>query len=241
MNVHLPNLACCAALLWFATGCGPLPGKPTAADIPLNPGQVKDFAKLYAENCAGCHGENGKGNGALALGNPVYLAIVSDDTLHRATALGVPGTLMPPFAQSAGGMVTDEQINILVSGIRTNWAKSDALQGAIPPPYAASSPGDARRGGEVFTTFCASCHGADGKGTEQSGSIVDGSYLALISDQYLRTTVIAGRPELKHPDWRNCATNRPLTAAQVTDVVAWLASHRTRTPGQPYPAASAKP
>lgn len=229
------------ALLLFAAGCGRLPGKPTAADVPINPSQVKDFATLYAKNCAGCHGENGKGNGALALANPIYLAIASDDALRRATALGVRGTLMPAFAQSAGGMVTDDQVNILVSGIRTNWAKPDALQGAAPPPYAASSPGEAGRGHEVFATFCASCHGPDGKGTEKSGSIVDGSFLALVSDQSLRTTVIAGRPELNHPDWRNDVAGHPLTAQQVTDVVAWLASHRTATPGRPYPAAQTEP
>src|SRR5262245_229035 len=127
--------ACCPLLLLLVVGCNRLPGKPTAADIPLAPSQVKDFATLYAETCAGCHGRDGRGNGALALANPVYLAIASDDVIRRATALGVPGTLMPPFAQSAGGMVTDEQINILVSGIRSNWAKPEALQGAIPPPY----------------------------------------------------------------------------------------------------------
>jgi mono/diheme cytochrome c family protein len=235
------SLLSLAALLLLASGCGPLPGKPTAADVPIKPRDVRDFAVLYRQSCAGCHGPDGQGNGALALANPVYLAIVSDDTLRRATALGVPGTLMPPFAQSAGGMLNDEQIDILVSGMRSRWARPDVVKGATPPPYAATSPGDARRGTEVYTTFCASCHGPDGKGTPKSGSIVDGSYLALVSDQNLRTTVIAGRPDLNHPDWRNCVTNQPLSAQQVTDVVAWLASHRTTTPGQPYPTAKATP
>ena len=235
-----PYTAVCAVGLALAgTGCGPLPGKPTEADAPLVPKQVKDFAVLYHQDCAGCHGLDGQGNGALALANPVYLAIVSDDTLRRATAEGVPNSLMPPFANSAGGFLTDEQINILVDGIR-HWAKPEALQGATPPSYAADSAGDASKGAEVFATFCASCHGPDGKGTPKSGSIVDGSYLALVTDQDLRTTVIAGRPDLGHPDWRNCVTNQPMTAQQVTDVVAWLASHRTPTPGQPYPIAITK-
>jgi mono/diheme cytochrome c family protein len=143
---------------------------------------------------------------------------------------------MPPFVQSAGGMLTDEQINILVQGIRTNWAKPNVLNGATPPSYAASSSGDARHGAEVNTIFCASCHGPNGEGAEKAGSIVNVSYLALVSDQGLRTTVIAGRPELGHPDWRNCVSNRVMTAQEVGDVVAWLASHRSTTPGQPYAA-----
>jgi cytochrome c oxidase cbb3-type subunit 3 len=222
------------AMLLLGIGCGRLPGKPTPADIELLPGQVRDFAVLYGQNCAGCHGADGKGNGALALANPVYLAIVSDDILRRVTAQGVPNTLMPAFAKKAGGTLTDEQIDILVHGVRSRWAKPDALQGATPPPYAASSPGNAHRGTEVYTAFCASCHGTDGKGTTKGSSIVDASFLALVSDQYLRTTVVAGRPELSQPDWRNCVTNHPMTAQDVDDVVAWLVAKRSPTPGQPY-------
>src|SRR3974390_1856907 len=114
MRPHFSTFACCLLATLACAGCGRLPGKPTQADIPLKPKQVRDFAMLYSENCAGCHGSEGKGNCALALANPVYLAIADDETLRRVTALGVPGPLMSPFAQSAGGMLTDEQIDILV-------------------------------------------------------------------------------------------------------------------------------
>jgi cytochrome c oxidase cbb3-type subunit III len=240
MRSYVSALACCALAALACAGCGRLPGKPTPADVPLEPRQVHDFARLYKENCAGCHGLEGKGNGALALANPVYLAIVSDDTLRRVTAGGVPGTLMPPFAQSAGGDLVDEQVQVLVHGIR-GWAKPDALQGLTPPPYTATATGDAQRGSETFAIACTSCHGADGKGMSTTGSIVDGSFLALVSDQNLRTTVIAGRPDLGHPDWRHYMPGRALTDSEVTDVVAWLASHRLLTPGQPYPASQTKP
>jgi hypothetical protein len=63
---------------------------------------------------------------------------------------------------------------------------------------------------------------------------VDGSYLALVSDRYMRTTVIAGRPELGAPDWRENVRGRPMSEQEVTDVVAWLASRRAASPGQPY-------
>ena len=234
MRSNVSTLACSALTILACAGCGRLPGKPTPADVPLTPRQVRDFALLYSENCAGCHGPEGKGNCALALANPVYLAIANDDTLRRVTAHGVPGTLMPPFAESAGGMLTDEQIDILVNGIRARWARDDAVSGATPPPYASSTPGVPKRGAEVYTTFCVSCHGPEGKGTEKSGSIVDGSYLALVSDQSLRSTVIAGRPEFGHPDWHSCVPGHPMTPADVTDVVAWLSAQRTKTPGQPY-------
>jgi mono/diheme cytochrome c family protein len=131
-------------------------------------------------------------------------------------------------------MLTDEQIDILVKGIRARWARPDALTGETPPPYVSNTVGDPKRGAGVYSTFCMSCHGPDGKGTEKGGSIVDDSFLALVSDQDLRSTVIAGRPELGHPDWRNCVPGHPMKPADVTDVVAWLIAQRTTTPGQPY-------
>ena len=84
-------------------GCDSLPGRPTQADLPLRPTNVTDFATLYGENCAGCHGADGKSGAAIAMNNPVYLAIIDDASMRRVIANGVPGTAMPPFAQSAGG------------------------------------------------------------------------------------------------------------------------------------------
>jgi cytochrome c oxidase cbb3-type subunit III len=205
-------------------GCDRLPGRPTQADLPLRPTNVTDFATLYGDNCAGCHGADGKSGAAIAMNNPVYLAIIDDASMHHVVANGVPGTAMPPFAESAGGSLTDHQIDILIAGIRKSWAgAADAAAGA--PPYSSSAPGDSNSGAQVFATNCESCHGPDGKGGT-AGSIVDPSYLALVSDQYLRTIVIAGRPELGHPDWKHAAAGQPLSAQQVSDVVAWLASKR---------------
>lgn len=225
------NVRKCKSLLASASltailiaGCDSLPGRPTQTELPLRPTNISDFATLYGENCAGCHGADGKSGAAIAMNNPVYLAIIDDASMRRVVANGVPGTAMPPFVQSAGGSLTDQQIEILIAGIRKSWAgAADAAAGA--PPYSSSTPGDSNNGAQVYAANCQSCHGADGKGGT-AGSIVDPSYLALVSDQYLRTVVIAGRPELGHPDWKNTAAGQPLTPQQVSDIVAWLASKR---------------
>jgi mono/diheme cytochrome c family protein len=223
----------CVVVLLLGAGCRP-PGKPTEADIELKPEEVRDFALLYKQNCAGCHGRDGNGNTAVALANPVYLAIASDDTIRRATAVGIRRSLMPAFAKNAGGTLTDEQIEILVREMRTRWAKPNDLLGEGPPAYAAVEPGDAQRGAGAYGTFCAGCHGPEGRGTPKGSSIVDDSYLALVSDQNLRTTIIAGRPDLGHPDWRHCSPDRAMTSQEVTDVVAWMVAQRKPNPGQPY-------
>jgi cytochrome c oxidase cbb3-type subunit III len=62
---------------------------------------------------------------------------------------------------------------------------------------------------------------------------VDPSFLALVSDQSLRTTVIAGRPDLGKPDWREDTPGQPLTPEQISDLVSWLVGHRQPVPGRP--------
>lgn len=224
--------------LFLCVGCRP-PGQPTQADVELKPDEVRDFAVLYAQNCAGCHGKDGKGNSALGLANPVYLAVASDDTLRRGTSRGVPRSLMPAFAKSAGGTLTDEQIEIIVREMRVRWGNSNAIGGATPPPYAVTEAGNATAGAAAYATFCAGCHGPDGKGTAKGSSIVDDSFLALVTDQNLRTTIIAGRPDLGHPDWRHCLPDRVMSPQEVTDVVAWLAAHRNPNPSPPYASSEA--
>lgn len=219
--------------LFFGAGCRP-PGKPTEADMELKPEEVRNFAVLYRQNCAGCHGQDGKGNTALALANPVYLAIAGDDTIRRATAAGIRGSLMPAFAKSAGGTLTDEQIDILVHEMRIRWANPNGLLGASPPPYAEDEAGNTQRGAGAYATFCAGCHGPEGRGTSKGSSIVDDSFLALVSDQNLRTTIIAGRPDLGQPDWRHCLPDRAMSPREVSDTVAWLVSQRKPNPGRPY-------
>jgi len=229
----LRALVACA-LLALSVGCDRLPGRPRPDSRPLRPSEVTDFAALYGENCTGCHGQEGVAGAAIALADPVYLAFADNGALRRATAEGVPNTAMPAFARSAGGSLTDAQIDILVREMRARWARPDALGGSVPPPYAAV-PGDADRGERVYATWCAECHGATGAGGERGGSVVDGSYLALVSDQGLRTAVVVGRPALGMPDWRGDASGPPMSADDVADVVGWLIAQRPQFPGQPYP------
>jgi mono/diheme cytochrome c family protein len=213
-------------------GCT-LPGKPRGVSLEGQPSKVEDFEPLFRTYCAGCHGEAGRGGATIGLANPIFLAIADEPTLHRVISEGVPGTSMPAFAESAGGMLTARQVDVLARDMRTRWARPAALEGATPPPYAGPS-GDPQQAQAVFSTHCASCHGADGTGGPKSGSIVDGSYLALVSPQGLRTLLIAGRPELGQPDWRGDLAGHPLSSQEIADVVAWLLSHRPEFPGQPY-------
>ena len=52
------------------------------------------------------------------------------------------------------------------------------------------------------------------------------------------TDIIAGRVDLGMPDWREAVAGQPMTPQDITDVVAWLASQRHESPGQPYTAST---
>jgi mono/diheme cytochrome c family protein len=234
-SIAVLSFAACMAL----AGCERLPGRPQAGPEVARPEEVVDFPTLYKENCAGCHGANGGKGASIPLNNPMYLAVAGQENIRRVIAKGVPGSLMPAFAKGNGGTLTDPQIDAIVNGLLLQAKGTMIPAGQSLPPYAAALPGNADRGQQAFTSGCARCHGAAGEGgsananSGKTGSIVDPSYLALISDQELRSTIIAGRPDEAMPDWRTDGP-QPLTDQQITDIVAWLASKRIADPGQPY-------
>ena len=224
------GLALGAAVVFAA--CDALPGKPKPGAHDVLPSQVVAFDGLYARHCAGCHGVDGKLGAARPLNDPVYLALVPHERLRQVIARGVPGTSQPAFARTAGGDLTDAQVDALVQGLINTWGRPEVARDGEVPPYGAPAPGDAERGKAVFVVACAACHGLDGRGGPKGGSVVDPSYLALVSDQGLRTTVIVGRPDLGMPDWRGYVRGQPLSPEHVADVTAWLVAQRRPVPGR---------
>ena len=164
----------------------------------------------------------------MSLSDPVYLAIVDDDTLRNTISKGRPGTAMSAFAQEEGGMLTDEQINAIIHGIRERWSRPNILNDVTTPPYTQSAPGNPQLGQKAYSTFCAACHGSGNQGGPKAGSVTNGAYLSLVSDQWLRTIVICGRPDFGAPDWRSNVPGRPMRDQEISDVVAWIASQRPK-------------
>jgi len=219
-------------LIW-AAGCDRLPGKPTPEARWQAAKEVTEFSQLYGQNCSGCHGAAGRLGAARPLNDPLYLALASAPVLRTAIARGAAGTGAPPFAQQFGGSLTEKQIDALVEGMRSRWSKGEDFKNLELPPYSSEdaiskggAPGDTRRGAVVYEIYCAQCHGAEGSGSAKGGSVIDPAYLALVSDQALRTAVIVGRSDLGMPDWRGNIPGRALSPQEISDVVAWLASHR---------------
>jgi len=228
-------------------------GKPGNRPETLRPDQQHDFFVLYKQNCSACHGDNGLNGAAIPLHNPVLLDWLGSDRIHQAIQYGVPHTLMPGFGYAGGGLLTGQQVDDIAGGMMKHWSQPSALQGANAPSYTASGKGDPQQGHADFVMYCSRCHGSGGQGIEPGnsqrsriavaqsgkvvGSIVDPTYLALISTQGLRDIIVAGLAHEKMPDWRDDVQGKPLTDKEVTDIVAWLDSHRVQYPGQPFSSA----
>jgi cytochrome c oxidase cbb3-type subunit 3 len=224
-----------ALLTAAAAGCN-LPGQPDPADRPVPADQVVEFTTLYKQNCAGCHGADGKLGPAPPLNDPLFLALVPDAVLEQVITAGRPGTPMPAFARGKGGSLTDAQVKALAGGIKPRWGTAGSKTDGAPP-YQASGGGSSERGAGVFARACAVCHGDNGRGVpdgdRRAHVLNDRVFLTLISDQALRRSVITGRPDLGMPDYTGPRPRqpdfRPLTPEQVSDLVALLASWRHNT------------
>ena len=218
-------------------GCDP-PGRPNPADRPVPADQVVQFAALYKQNCAGCHGADGKLGPAPPLNDPIFLAIVPDAELLHVITEGrtvTPGqkSPMPAFAHDRGGPLTEAQVKVLAEGIKNRWgppaSQSDSLPAYIGKT--AAKGGNKDEGARVFARACAGCHGPEGQGEKDghpldSGAINNQAFLALISDQALRRIIITGRSDLGMPAYDGEDGRPPdfraLTSAEIDDLVALL-------------------
>lgn len=144
--------------------------------------------RLFVDNCAPCHGRDARGNqrlGAPNLGNGVWLYGGDGATLLATIADGRRGG-MPPFA----GAIPDDAIVDVVNYV-------ESLSGLPHDPLRAQI------GKRTFSTTCAACHGADGKGTKALGApdLTDAVWLYGRQRATLIDTVRNGRSGVM-PAWR---------------------------------------
>jgi cytochrome c oxidase cbb3-type subunit 3/ubiquinol-cytochrome c reductase cytochrome c subunit len=83
---------------------------------------------LFAAECAGCHGAEGRGGRFLSLTNPELLASASDAYLYEAIARGRRGTPMPSYAAT----LNDLQHRDLVAYLRSKAVPPGGPPAAFP-------------------------------------------------------------------------------------------------------------
>jgi mono/diheme cytochrome c family protein len=210
-------------------GCD-FPGRPEEVGGDATSSQERSFESLFAQNCAGCHGKDGFLGPAPPLNDALYRAIVPREQVEKAVSEGRKGTPMPAFARRHGGSLRDEEIAVLVRGIKGEAAadkptdgdkisRQEAKDGSTAWAQVTKPPENAPRfvGPETqqkltaaraesirettFARACAGCHGKHGEGGSKAAKINDIAFLSLFSDLGLRRIIITGRPDLGMPDY----------------------------------------
>lgn len=205
--------------------------------LPVRAGTDVTGARLYAQNCAVCHGADGHGGVGVPLALPAFLDSVSNDYLRKTIRYGRPGRVMPSFAQ-----LSDAQAASIVRYIRA-WSKTSA-------PHFSNAPvrGDAERGARLYAVQCAACHGADGSGGRGTGvtfsrprslpiiapALRNAGFLAAASDQMIKATLNNGRAGTPMVSFRQ----RGLSARDIDDLVAYVRSFATATSTTPKASAA---
>ena len=177
-------------------------------------------ARLFSENCAGCHGVLGQGGPnptrtgdiIAPISSPEYLRTRDDDTLRSIISQGQPDFGMSPFADTSGGPLTADQIDAVVAFVRA-WESNPPVE---LPPEVTLVPSPTWSSAQIYTLVCASCHGPAGEGGI-GPALTTPDFQERVSEQMLIETITAG-----HTDTSMIAWGEVLTPDQISDLAKYV-------------------
>jgi mono/diheme cytochrome c family protein len=119
-------------------------------EIPPVQGQPELGMAIYAEHCVSCHEAGGQGGLGPRLAKD-WGSVRADLTIRSTIRQGVPGSAMQAWSQSAGGPLSDEQIDHLVALILA-WS---AVHAVLPLAETAAATPSAGSGALMSIFFMA--------------------------------------------------------------------------------------
>ncbi|MBU6159646.1 MAG: c-type cytochrome, partial [Myxococcales bacterium] len=84
------------------------------------------------------------------------------------------------------------------------------------------------RGQELYVQYCDFCHGDNGEGylADNANALSNQNFLATASDDFLRSSIVHGRPGTPMSGWGRAAGG-PLDDAQVADLITFIRQWQT--------------
>jgi ubiquinol-cytochrome c reductase cytochrome c subunit len=143
---------------------------------------VSEGQKLFAANCATCHGLNAAGADA----GPSLIGVGAASVDFQVGTGRMPMQLNGPQAEKKAVQFTDEQVASLAA-----YVASLAPGPGLPDPSLLDGEGDAANGAELFRINCAMCHNVAGAG----GALTQGKYapaLAGVTEKHIYEAMVTG-------------------------------------------------
>lgn len=122
----------------------------------LHIGSVEVGKKVFARNCAVCHGDQVNGIIGSRLRDPHFLQLADDAFLYAMITQGRPHTPMGSWAD-----LPEKELAGLLAMFKA-WRQE--LGVALLKTPLEIKKGSALRGAELYAEYCASCHGDKGQG-----------------------------------------------------------------------------
>ena len=205
---------------------------PATAQTP-GPTQLEQGARLFADNCAICHGSQGQGRVGATL-NKNWPAIRPDLVVKDTIERGVANSPMPAWGQQYGGPLASAEIDALVAYI-LSWET-----GGAPPIPAPATPnprpvltavpnvqGDPNRGATLFDQNCVVCHGPNGEG--RVGVNLGNTWPSIRPDISIKNIIANGVADSPMPAWSQ-ASGGPLSDTDINDLTAFVLTLPARNP-----------
>ncbi|MFH0756878.1 MAG: c-type cytochrome [Bacteroidota bacterium] len=144
-------------------------------------GDAEAGTALFNQHCRVCHGENGRGDVAVALNQEGFLHRADDAFIFETMISGRENTAMPGWSH-----LDQTDLENLLAVIRS-WSNnrpwSDRMN--LPEP-------DLAEGYRRFHFLCSRCHGEFGEG-ETGPSIINNDFLHAAGNKFLYETIAGGR------------------------------------------------
>ena len=187
--------------------------------------QLERGARLYADNCAVCHGTEGEGRVGVTLAKD-WPSIRPDIQVRRTIEDGIDNSPMVAWSQKNGGPLSDEDIDALVAyilswetgGFRTIPATTTTVPREVITPVSGVE-GDPNQGAVLYDQNCAVCHGVDGQG--RIGATLAKSWPAIRPDLRIKTTISEGIENSAMPAWSQ-EKGGPLQEREIDDITSFV-------------------
>ncbi|MDX1456107.1 MAG: cytochrome-c oxidase, cbb3-type subunit III [Marinobacter sp.] len=155
-------------------------GDTPIVELAQDEDAMKMGQRLFANNCAVCHGSAGRGSvGFPNLTDEDWLYGGEPDTILHTITQGRQG------AMPAKGMMPSMNADQVDQVVNYVLSLSDRAEDAEA----------AKAGEQIFAQACAACHGQDAKGTQAMGApnLTDGTWLYGSTYDQIKETVMYGR------------------------------------------------